>query len=128
MNTKIIKHDREGWIANTAEDIQIHGVTARLRVTTSKNHNKHLTTYATIGWPRDDGRFTSVLHRLGFGAGEGDFSKLLQRDTAVRCTEKTVTAQHAKATAVWDTLKQLAADFYPTVESLPAEFRPTVEA
>lgn len=127
--TVIRKTDRDGWKAETVEEFEIHGVTARLSVTTSKSYRKHLTTYATISWPRNDGgQFTSVLHRIGFGGGEGDFAKLLQRDTEARCTEKTVTAQHAEAQAVWETIKQLARGYYPTAESLPSEFRPTVEA
>lgn len=91
------------WGATTAEEFDLNGRTAQLKITTYKNSGGDLVTYADIGFITGSGCTTHMLCQ--------DYSARLAR-TGARCTEKAVSQQQAQFVANWALVKQNAINFY----------------
>ena len=103
----IIRRERWGnksWRAETKELFELNGRTAQLDVTTSKNSAGDLATYASIGFVSQPGIVTTAIF--------ADYFKVLEIGKKVRCTDKNVEAQQARAVARWDEIKEKVFEFY----------------
>jgi hypothetical protein len=92
----------KSWTAKSYEDFELNGRTARLDVSTWKNDRGQLITMANIGFVNGQVVTTAIF---------SDFSARLEV-SQVRCTEKAVSEQQARAVARWAEIKQNVLDFY----------------
>ena len=108
----LIRRERWGnknWTGETNETFDLNGRTARLSITTSKNSSGDLTTYSSIGFITQPGIVTTTIF--------ADYFKVLEIGKKVRCTEKNVEAQQARAVARWAEIKQDVFAFYALKEA-----------
>lgn len=108
----LIRRERWGnksWTAETKESFDLNGRTARLSITTSKNSSGDLATYASIGFVNQPGIVTFTIF--------ADYFKVLEIGKKVRCTDKNVEAQQARAVARWAEIKQDVFAFYALKEA-----------
>jgi hypothetical protein len=94
----------KSWRAETIEQFELDGRTARLEITTSKNSSGDLATYASVGFVNQPGIVTTAVF--------SDYFKVLEIGKKVRCTDKNVEAQQARAVARWDEIKERVFEFY----------------
>jgi len=92
----------KSWKANSIEDFDLNGRTARLDVSTFKNDRGQLVTSASIGFVSGQMVTTAIF---------SDFYRTLEV-SKVRCTEKAVSEQQARAVAQWDDLKADVLAYY----------------
>jgi hypothetical protein len=92
----------KSWKANTVEDFVINDRLARLDVSTFKNENGQLVTAASIGFIKGEVVTTAIF---------SDFYRRIEV-SKVRCTEKAVSEQQARAVAQWDSLKSDVLAYY----------------
>ena len=107
-----IRRERWGnksWTAETKETFDLNGRTARLSITTSKNSAGDLATYTSIGFITEPGIVTTTIF--------ADYFKVLEIGKKVRCTDKNVEAQQARAVARWAEIKQDVFAFYALKEA-----------
>lgn len=98
--TAVHKSIRGGWQAKTSYPLEGE---RRLTITTHKA-NRGITTYCQVAKHERDGTMSFMLYR--------DFGKTILRDSAARCTEKTVRYQHAIALNQVEALLTEARTFY----------------
>ncbi len=94
--------DDKSWKANSNEDFDLKGRTARLDVSTWKNDRGQLVTAASIGFVNGNVVTTTIF---------GDFYATLEKNVA-RCTEKAVSEQQARQVSNWANIKQAALEYY----------------
>jgi hypothetical protein len=92
----------KSWKANSIEDFDLNGRLARLDVSTFKNDRGQLVTSASIGFVNGQVVTTAIF---------SDFYRTLEV-SKVRCTEKAVSEQQARAVAQWDSLKSDVLAYY----------------
>jgi len=102
MNTQIFK-GRDGWEATTNIDLD-GGQTAQ--ITTCKRYNGKIETHVSVGTIKRDANFTSFTHAIF-----SDYSKCFASDK-MRCTDKSVNAQHQFVLNSWETIKADIVVFY----------------
>ena len=95
----------KSWGAKTTEVFDLNGRNAQLEISTFKNDRGQLVTTAGIGFVNGN-IVTTVIF--------GDFFRRIEVST-VRCTEKAVSEQQARAVAQWPAIKAAAIDFYASV-------------
>jgi hypothetical protein len=108
----LIRRERWGaksWRAETKELFPLNGRTAQLEITTSKNSSGDLATYASIGFVNQPGIVTTAIF--------ADYFKVLEIGKKVRCTDKNVAAQQARAVARWAEIKERVFEFYGQKEA-----------
>lgn len=92
----------KSWKANTFQDFELNGRTARLDIGTFKNDRGQLVTSASIGFVNGDVVTTALF---------SDFYRTLEV-SQVRCTEKAVSEQQARAVARFDDIKNAVFEYY----------------
>lgn len=108
MNTFISKDKRTGWRAETCIKLADGW---QLDIVTRKGNTGGLVTHVTVG--RAERGF--VTHRL-----YTDYSRSIIIKPGVRCTEASVTTQHAEALAMWADIDASVREHYDDLnEPLP---------
>jgi hypothetical protein len=95
----------KSWGAKTTEAFDLNGRNAQLEISTFKNDRGQLVTTAGIGFVNGNVVTTAIF---------SDFFRRIEVNT-VRCTEKAVSEQQARAVAQWPAIKAAAIDFYAAV-------------
>lgn len=120
-NTCFSKSTRNGWNALTIIELGAcksrwngdEEGTRQLRISTGKASRSGIYTSATCAFSRQG----ATTFAIG-----GDFSKTVARNSEVKCTEKSVRAQHATVLVEIDALVAEATAFYAPKEApAPAE-------
>lgn len=115
METRLTK-DRSGWSAFTELEL---GNAQMLHLRTCRNRiSGRLTTNATVHEITGD---RSLVHRMCFGTGGGDFSALVFASKPTRCTESIVRVQHEQALQQLDAIKRDVREHYARVEASAAK-------
>lgn len=108
----LIRRERWGnkcWKAEARENFELNGRKAVLDITTSKNSAGDLATYASVGFVNSPGVVTTAIF--------ADFFAVLEIGKKVRCTDKNVGLQQARAVARLDEIRQRVFDFYGQKET-----------
>lgn len=92
----------KSWGAKTAESFDLNGRTAQLEVSTFKNDYSQLVTFASVGFVKDNIVTTAIF---------SDFARRLEV-AKVRCTERAISEQQARAVAQWADLKNEVVAYY----------------
>lgn len=101
---------RDGWIAESNYPLGGHRL---LKVSTWKGSYGGVSTSASVCEVNSDGSSVIALF--------ADYSKTIITDRGVRCTEKTVTQQHATALAMLPDVVREVTDFYVRKDAKDAE-------
>jgi hypothetical protein len=92
----------KSWTAKTVETFELNGRMAQLDVSTGKTDSGKIVTSASIGFIKGDIVTTAIF---------SDFFVRLEV-SSVRCTEKAVSEQQARAVARWDEIKEKVFKYY----------------
>lgn len=115
MNTRMTK-GRGGWTAFTEVEL---GNAQMLHLRTCRNSTSgRLNTTATV---HEITGTRSLVHRMDFGTGGGDFSALVFASKPARCTEAIVRIQHEQAVQQLDAIKRDVREHYARLEASAAK-------
>ena len=127
MQTTLTKKDK-GWVALTILALpgvierhdyrnSVKGVPdpAELRIETSKSYDGGIDTRASVVYNTGTGFRCAISF-----AGDGDYSRTIQRDRKARCTEKKVGEFHADSLTYLDTVLADVAAHYKVADPLTA--------
>lgn len=92
----------KSWKANTCQEFELNGRVAQLDIGTFKNDRGQIVTSASVGFVDGNVVTTRIF---------GDFYRTLEV-SKVRCTEKAVSDQQARAVANFEAIKADVLEFY----------------
>ncbi|MGY8590797.1 hypothetical protein QRO08_11535 [Paracidovorax citrulli] len=115
MNMRLTK-DRSGWTAIT--EFELGNAQVLLLRTCRNSASGRLNTTATV---HEITGTRSLVHRMDFGTGGGDFSALVFASKPARCTESIVRIQHEQALQQLDAIKRDVCEHYARLEASAAK-------